>query len=707
MNDAPNLPGIRRNLATAYPKMYRDYQSSLRSNNLLEEDEQSVNSVLESSASLAEMSHGLSLYPATTKSHSDLTARYSLKSQQSDRLSSQHLLPFKSLEHIPNFIINDNPLGKICRFYGYFCETTGDIQAKPTRTRKVEFYYYLDDNTIEINEPSVKNSGAIQGKLLKRHQIPKKNDKNFLPAISSPNKSPRSPQKNTINNNKDKLLINYKPIEFIAINDFYSGAKLWIYNRCYYITDCDIATKKYYEVILKRSFGSIINDYPLIDYDTCYANLSPNLIEQRSKTAALNAILNPNRKSITQNIPKFSSYNSMCTPESLAFFEYDKKVLRFYGVWDNRNQLYGDKINVRIHYSLADNTFEVIPIHELNSGRSYLATILNKTKLLKKTVTDDDDQSVSTSIASTTSLEHNLNEQSYYHWSDLYIGLRIIIAAVDVILIDADQFTRDFYDQKGFSLAPAINHDDNPLHNYSNTLSLVNINHTIDEDEYTIPDLKSMIPTHPVKDGAKLKHLQGIILRYNALFKSPKPCDNKRKFLIFYHLEDDTLEIREPPERNSGHIGGHFITRRKVENELTKKYFQPKDFYVGNEIYVLSTIFMITSADEPTLYYMEHNFNLWINSNINNVMNKIKYNNNDNIIISLILTTKSLNTCYYSYYDIKRLIFDHIIVSNNEIDSKLNEQEIITLCRNLDPTRTKFVKLTKLLKFITDYGKNE
>lgn len=41
------------------------------------------------------------------------------------------------------------------------------------RVRPVVIYYYLEDDSICIIEPTVENSGIPQGKRIKRHQLPK------------------------------------------------------------------------------------------------------------------------------------------------------------------------------------------------------------------------------------------------------------------------------------------------------------------------------------------------------------------------------------------------------------------------------------------------------------------------------------------------------------------------------------------------------
>lgn len=55
--------------------------------------------------------------------------------------------------------------------------------------------------------------------------------------------------------------------------------------------------------------------------------------------------------------------------ELRKFFDYDRKVLRFFCVWDDRRNLYGDNIPYVLHYYLSDDTVEVNEVHARNTGR--------------------------------------------------------------------------------------------------------------------------------------------------------------------------------------------------------------------------------------------------------------------------------------------------------------------------------------------------
>ena len=44
-------------------------------------------------------------------------------------------------------------------------------------------------------------------------------------------------------------------------------------------------------------------------------------------------------------------------------------MLRFFAVWDDRKNLYGDNLAYVLHYYLSDDTVEVNEVHARNTGR--------------------------------------------------------------------------------------------------------------------------------------------------------------------------------------------------------------------------------------------------------------------------------------------------------------------------------------------------
>ena len=119
------------------------------------------------------------------------------------------------------------------------------------------------------------------------------------------------------------------------------------------------------------------------------------------------------------------------------------------------------------------------------------------------------------------------------------------------------------------------------------------------------------------------------VLRYQLRLVNGKREDAVRSFTLNYFLSDGTCAIREPPLRNSGHVGGSFSKRhrvRKPERFQTLEptpvaassqfeaapliaYYEAADLYVGAQIEFVGKTFEVVKCDAFTLSYMEeHRF---------------------------------------------------------------------------------------------------
>jgi len=567
---------------------------------LAEDDNSSFASYLEDTSRIQEMSRSLSSFPSTAQSFNDISGRYSLRSQQKDKLTKSLSLPFCSLDTAPSFVVNSGE--KSCRFLAYFTETVPENLSESVRSRKVEIVYFLEDNTIEIVEPKERNSGLNQGKVLKRHQIAK-------------NRS--------------------NPGEVFALEDFYSGAELTIYDRKYTVISCDQWSLRFMDE-LGIPFGDFL---PL---PSTYIDGSRSVRSSHSRTSEVDPAQVHNSKKMT------------------GFHQYGRMILRFFGVWDSQGDLFGDELQVRLHYVLADDTIEILPTYNRNSGRDKCTMLLKRTKVMKMADVEEDDLSLSTR-PSTTSVDpsavggltvrtgdRKVVPSRPYHWSDLHIGDMIPVAAMNVLLIDADQFTRDFYASKGMTLGDPI----------------VLTKKVYKKQEVTIPPHTgfgseidsltsckgSLIPLPPHKDGAKLKAYQGMILRYVATIENPKPADMSRSFIVQVLLEDDTIQILEPPQRNSGHKGGVFLYRTKIESHDGSKVVQPQDIFLGAVVPIYGHRFVIHDADEFTLRHMEENSKHWVFSALPQVVAKLT--EKKEVIIRVILTIPGLTNKVVNYSEL-------------------------------------------------------
>ena len=196
MSSTPNIPGMRRDISTAYPglvRQYRHFQStntranetnltswsqedslfhgssrvlnrpmscgSIRDEELFSRIGSSLN---DSFKNLSTMSLRMQSFPAQADSFSDTSGRYSLRSQQQDRSFNCKALPYSNLDSVPSFVTKERE--QLCRVKAYFLEKIPHDDGEQDRARVVEVIFYIEDNTIEIIEPFIPNCGIRHGK---------------------------------------------------------------------------------------------------------------------------------------------------------------------------------------------------------------------------------------------------------------------------------------------------------------------------------------------------------------------------------------------------------------------------------------------------------------------------------------------------------------------------------------------------------------
>lgn len=74
------------------------------------------------------------------------------------------------------------------------------------------------------------------------------------------------------------------------------------------------------------------------------------------------------------------------------------------------------------------------------------------------------------------------------------------------------------------------------------------------------------------------------ILRFDARLLSHNAEDNKRKFIVSFFCGDDTIQVFEIADKNSGIWQGKFLERKKHNNPISKKSYNESDFQIGEVI---------------------------------------------------------------------------------------------------------------------------
>lgn len=474
---------------------------------------------------------------------------------------------------------------QVLSFSAYYQEVVHEKANEEYRIRKCVVYFYLEDDSIQVIEQKMENSGIPQGTLIRRHRIP-------LPPP-----------------NDDK---------FYTVDHFNIGNEVTFYSKTFKITGCDQFTKNFL-----RKLGVRVNDEDTIPAD-------PFTMDRQSMLEAMQP-LRPYEKLDTLR----------------QFLDHDKQVLRFYCVWDNRDNMFGDPRHMVLHYFLADDTVEVLEKIPENSGRDAIPVFLRRARLMKD-VSPMNQPGVDTKRTVLNvfgpmghggryildSLKTGEVHAEYYHDSDLTLGGVVNVWGRKLLLYDCDDFTKEYYRTKygieNFTpvdvpepQVPELPYEVPPYEGFQ-----------IGSQEDSLANCLNLIPKPPKRDFIKFmekdRHgLDSNVLRFVACLDTTKPIDMDRRFIVSFFLSDDTISVYEPSQRNSGIIGGKFLERSRIAKPALSPdeptvYYLPDDFYVGGRVEFNSHKFILIDTDEYALKYMEKYFEQFPHANISLILSKLK-----------------------------------------------------------------------------------
>ncbi len=194
-------------------------------------------------------------------------------------------------------------------------------QHETFRIRKVNLYFYLEDDTFQINESKTENSGFPQGNFIRRTKI----------------QNPKA-----------------REGQHLVATDLNVGQELVILSRTFTLTGCDDFTRKFlseHKISVPQNLG-----FPRDSHTESREELASRMKQQKNYTPQLNL---------------------------RQFLDHDRQVLRFYSVWDDSHSMYGFIHKAEIHYFLADDTIEVIEHFDKASGNEHSSVFMKKGRLPK------------------------------------------------------------------------------------------------------------------------------------------------------------------------------------------------------------------------------------------------------------------------------------------------------------------------------------
>lgn len=410
------------------------------------------------------------------------------------------------------------------------------------RTRKASILYYTEDNSIKIIEVPQPNSGINQGIFLRRSVAPRSDGST------------------------------------LSLDEFRIGESVTIFGRDFYITDCNNATREYL-----KNHGRYIP--PSDKYD--------NINSMKNEMNSHKWGQYHSKKNNLKQFMEAKLGNTVNTSGREGFMDYGNKTLKFLCSWDDREALYGDRQDYVLVYHLADNTIEVFV--SSSSAAKQFPKLLRRAPLPKFVGS-------SSLIGDESNADGSPLNEVFYHWSDFYIGAELNVYSRLLTILDADSTTKQFYIENESPLGEPIRLDADAI---PFTFAREIPPHTgfgSEEDS-----LKSCFgPLNPTSVVSRSNITETRVFSYFAnLIHHSDTNDTCRKFVISFYKQDGTVKIQEPPTRNSGFVGGLFLSRRKVKNLDTNEYMNERDFRIGKRVQVLTHTFEVTGANEFTLKYMD------------------------------------------------------------------------------------------------------
>eukprot|EP00039_Didymoeca_costata_P014114 m.224231 g.224231 ORF g.224231 m.224231 type:complete len:552 (+) comp15948_c0_seq8:136-1791(+) len=440
---------------------------------------------------------------------------------------------------------------KVLLFTGYMKETVHESPLENYRVRYFKIYYYLEDDTISVSEPEVENSGMKQGAFLKRQRVPK---------------------------NKEGGTYHWKDLNL--------GQNMVIYGKVLRITDCNEWTRQY---LTKEG-------------------IEVNSPERAPEDPYLQTRLVVDQPDHTHDTP--SDFDKM-----KQFLVLDRKVLRFYCVWDDRHNMFGELRSFILHYYLVDDTIEIREVHPPNDGRDPFPILLNRQCVPRnfKNVPID-----FPSIVFETTENDN---PDLINPADFEIGKTINILGRDFLLYDLDEFTKEFYRQNFDKTDEDFAPIDVALPEEIKPQPEVPPHTGIGSAEDSLLSCITIAPKAPsgTKSLPKLLKYDNKILRFKSHVENIEELKD-RTFILNYRLADDHISVFEPTTPNSGTTQGLFLAPAQIQrpdcNPDMPEYLTTKDFYYGAAIEIFGKTFIIDDVDKFAVNFMEENPELFTEEGI-------------------------------------------------------------------------------------------
>ena len=130
--------------------------------------------------------------------------------------------------------------------------------------------------------------------------------------------------------------------------------------------------------------------------------------------------------------------------------------------------------------------------------------------------------------------------------------------------------------------------------------------------QQTTPRKEDRLLNPPPKADPKAKWnlYAQVVLKFDAYFKeavveSEVESWRSRNVVIYYYMEDDTMQVVETKKANSGIPQGNFVHRHCIPNPHTGGNWTVDDLDVGAELEIYNRTFVVTGCNASTRQFLE------------------------------------------------------------------------------------------------------
>jgi Ca2+-binding EF-hand superfamily protein len=244
--------------------------------------------------------------------------------------------------------------------------------------------YYMADQSLEVIEPAVLNSGKPSGAFLKRTVLRRPDGNPFEPA------------------------------------DFAVGKRFQLSGRAFTVCDADQATRAYFDAYIPEAA-------PLVQ------RLAVPVAPQRTAFAP------GMRREPAPHEPTWKGQSRAQRTNPGRFLDDDGKVLTFVGIWDDTGRPGGDVRRLKIRFYVADHTMEVGEMLNGNSGRDLTSRFRVVRQRLKKPV------NISKSVSNGVNFGQPRDMDVYFEPRDLVVGTVVPVFGRPILVHSCDGFTRGYF----------------------------------------------------------------------------------------------------------------------------------------------------------------------------------------------------------------------------------------------------------------------